>query len=149
MFVALAGTDTQYLIDMLEEMFGEETKMDPEELLMSEVKSKLKEAWQSEATATKQAGELNLEHEMQIIKATSLPIGADFGIDPDFYPENIRVPGVHAKTGKPADKFYYRCRVCKSHQSQNHPSMCKHTWKCLNIKIAGPICEATYDSSDY
>ena len=27
--------------------------------------------------------------------------------------------------------------------------MCTHTQKCLNIKIACPICEATYDSSDY
>ena len=33
MFVVLVGTDTQYLIDMLEEMFGEGPVVDPEELL--------------------------------------------------------------------------------------------------------------------
>ena len=149
MFVVLAGTDTQYLIDMLEEMFGEGPVVDPEELLTSDVKAKFKKACQAKVSTAKEAGELDLEHEIKIIKATSLPIRADFGIDPDFYPESIMVPGVSAKMGKPVDKFYYRCKACRSHQSKNHPSMCTCTQKCLNIKIACPICEATYDSSDY
>ena len=149
MFVALVGTDTQYLIDMLEVMFGEGPVVDPEELLASEVKAKFEKACQAKVSTAKEDGELDPEHEIKIIKATSLPIGADFGIDPDFYPESITVPGVSAKTGKPVDKFYYCCKACRSHQSQNHPSMCTHTQKCLNIKIACPICEATYDSLDY
>ena len=131
MFIALAGTDTQYLINMLVEMFGEGPLVDPEELLTSNIKAKLEKAHQDKVSTAKEAG----EHEIKIIKATSLPLRADFGIDPDFYPESITVPGVSAKTGKPVDKFYYRCKVCKSHQSQNRPSMCTHTRKCLNIKI--------------
>ena len=149
MFVVLAGTDTQYLIDMLEEMFGEGPTVDPEELLTSDIKAKFEKACQIKLSAAKKAGELDSEHEIKIIKATSLPIGADFGIDPNFYPESITVPGVSAKTGKPVNKFYHHCKVCRSHQSQNCPSMCMHTQKYLNIKIACPVCEATYNSSDY
>ena len=149
MFDVLSGTDTQYLINMLEEMFGEGPVVDPKELLTSDVKAKFKKARQAKVSTAKEVGELDPEYEIKIIKATSLPIGADFGIYPDFYPESITVPGVSAKTGKPIDKFYYHCKVCRSHQSQNHPSMCTHTQKCLNIKIACPACKATYDSLDY
>ena len=35
--MALARTDTRYLLDMLEEMFGEGPLMDPEELATEEV----------------------------------------------------------------------------------------------------------------
>ena len=37
-YVALTGTDTQYIIDMLEDMFGEGPLVDPDELATSEVK---------------------------------------------------------------------------------------------------------------
>ena len=117
MFVVLVGTDTQYLIDMPEEMFGEGPVVDPKELLTSEVKAKFEKACQVKVSTAKEAGELDLEHEIKIIKATSLPIGADFRIDPNFYPESITIPGVSAKTGKPVNKFYYHCKVCRSHQS--------------------------------
>ena len=148
MFFALAGTDTQYLINMLEEMFGEGPVVDPKELLTSEVKAKFEKAHQAEVSTAKEAGELDPEHEIKIIKATSLPIGADFGIDPNFYPESIMVSGVSAKMGKPVNQFYYHCKACRSHQSQNHPSICMHTQNCFNSKIACPICKPTYDSLD-
>ena len=149
MFVALAGTDTQYIIDMLEEMFGEGLTVDPEELLTSDIKAKLAEAHKTEEEVAIKEGELDHKHEVTIIKPTSLPINADFDIDSDLFPKSVPVPGKSVKTGKLVNKFYYKCRICKSHSSQNHPSMCTHTRKCLNIKIGCPFCSATYDSLDY
>ena len=78
-----------------------------------------------------------------------MPTAADFGIDLELYPESYPVPGISPKTGKEVNKFYYRCKICKVHNSQNQPSMCTHTWKCLNLKIGCLLCDATYDSSEY
>ena len=98
MFVALAGTDMQYIIDMLEEMFGEGPTVDPEELLTSDVKAKLAEACKTEKEVAKKEGELDPKHKVTIIKPTSLPINADFDIDPDLFPKSVPVPGKSAKT---------------------------------------------------
>ena len=149
MFVALASTDTQYIIDMLEEMFRVEPLADPEELLTSQVKAKFDSAHEAEEAAAKAQGAPDPSSKTSIVKAKSLPIASDFGIDPELYPESIAVSSISAKTGKEVNKFYYKCRVCKAHSSQNQPSMCTHTQKCLNLKIRCPLCDATYDSSNY
>ena len=128
-------------------MFGEGPTVDPEELLTSDVKAKLAEAHKTKEEVAKKEGELDPEYEVTIIKPTSLPINADFGIDPDLFPKSVPIPGKSAKTGKPINKFYYKCRICKSHSSQNRPGMCTHTRKCLNIGC--PLCSATCDSSHY
>ena len=47
MFVALVGMDMQYVIDTLEEMFGEGPMVDPEELLTSDIKTKFEAAHQT------------------------------------------------------------------------------------------------------
>ena len=98
MFVALAGTDIQYIIDMLEEMFGEGPTVDPEELLPSDIKAKLAEAHKIKEIAKKE-GELDPKHKVTIIKPTSLPINADLGIDPDLFPKSVPIPGKSVKTG--------------------------------------------------
>ena len=122
MFIALAGTDTQYLIDMLEEMFVEavvaQTTGDPDP-----------------ATKT-------------ILYPKSLPIAPDFRLDPELFPENIILTKKSTKSGKMVDNFYYHCHVCKEHSSQNRPSMCTHTHKCLNVKLGCPLCPITYDATD-
>ena len=56
-YIALAGTDTQYLIDMLEDMFGEGPLVDPDELATSNVKKQHKEALQAEKEVAEAAGE--------------------------------------------------------------------------------------------
>ena len=58
MFVALARTNTQYVIDMLEEMFGDGPLVDPEELLTSDIKAKFDAAHNAEEVAAKQKGRL-------------------------------------------------------------------------------------------
>ena len=79
MSVALAGTDTQYIIDMLEKMFGEGPMVDPEELLTSDVKAKFKAAHQTEEEIAKSEGEMDPEHTVTIVKATSWLISVNFG----------------------------------------------------------------------
>ena len=149
MFVALVGTDTQYIIDMLEEMFRQGPLLEPKELLTSEVKAKFESACKTEEEAAKMEGEMDPSSTVTTVKAKSLPIAADFGIDLELYPESYPVPGISLKIGKEVNKFYYRCKICKAHSSQNWPNMCTYTWKCLNLKIGCPLCDATYDSSDY
>ena len=146
--MALAGTDTQYLIDMLEEMFGEGPMIDPEELMTADVKAKFDVAHAEEVTLAKTTGELD-PAKGTVVYPKSLPIVPDFSIDPELYPENITHTEKSAMSGKMVDKFYYRCHICKGHSSQNRLSMCTHTHKCLNIKLRCPLCQVTYDSADY
>ena len=94
------GTDTQYVIDLLEEMFGEGPLVDPEELLTSDVKAKFEAAHQTEGEIAKAEGEMDPEHEVTVVKVTSLPIGVDFGIGPDLFSESIHVPSKSAKMDK-------------------------------------------------
>ena len=147
MFVALAGTDTQYLIDMLEEMFGEGPLIDPEELLTGDVKAKFNATHAEEAILAQTAGDPDPATKT-ILYPKSLPIAPDFRLDPELFPENIVHTEKSAKFGKMVDKFYYCCHVCKDHSSQNRPSMCTHTCKCLNIKLGCPLCPVTYDAAD-
>ena len=53
---ALVGMDTQYIINMLEEMFGEGPMVDPEELLTSDIKAKFEAAHQAEGELAKAEG---------------------------------------------------------------------------------------------
>ena len=148
MFVALAGTDTQYLINMLEEMFWKGPLVDPEELLRANVKAKFEAARTKEETLAKAEEEL-YPSKGTMIYPESLPIAPNFGVDPDLYPENITRREKSFKTGKVVNKFYYRCCICKTHSSQNRPNMCTHTHKCLNIKLRCPLCNVSHNSVDY
>ena len=73
MFVALVGTDTQYLIDMLEEMFWEGTLVDPEELLRANEEAKFEAARRKEETLAKAEGKLD-PSKGNIIYPKSLPM---------------------------------------------------------------------------
>ena len=147
MFIALAGTDTQYLIDVLEEMFREGPLIDPEELLTGDVKAKLDAAHAEEAVIVQTARDPDPTTKT-ILYPKSLPITPDFGLDPELFPENIVHTEKGAKSGKMVDKFHYRCCVCKDHSSQNRPSMCTHTCKYVNIKLGCPLCPVTYDAAN-
>ena len=149
MFIALAGTDTQYLIDMLEEMFGEGPLVDPEELLTGDVKAKF-DATHAEEAAIAQTVRDPDPTTKTILYPKSLPIAPDFGLDfgLNLLPENIICTEKSATSGKMVDKFYYQCCVCKDHSSQNRPSMCTHTCKCLNVKLGCSLCPVTYDATD-
>ena len=105
MFVTLAGTDTQYLIDMLEEMFGKGPMIDPEELMTADVKAKFDVAHAEEVTFAKTTGELD-PAKGTVVHPKSLPISLDFGIDSELYPENITHTEKSTKSGKMVDKFY-------------------------------------------
>ena len=100
MFMALAGTDTQYVIDMLEEMFGEGPLVDPKELLTSEVEAKFESACEAEKEAAKAEGEMDASSTVTVVKTKSLPITADFGIDPELYLESYAVPGISPKLAR-------------------------------------------------
>ena len=85
---------------------------------MADVKTKFEEAHKTEGELAKAEGEMDPEHEVSVVKATSLLISVDFGTDPDLFPESVPVLGKSTKTGKLVNKFYYCCRVCKAHRSQ-------------------------------
>ena len=105
MFVALVGTDTQYMIDMLEEMFGEGPLVDPKELLTSKVKAKFESACEAEKEAAKVEGEMDPSSTVTVIKAKSLPVASDFGINPELYLKSYAVPGISSTTGKEVNKI--------------------------------------------
>ena len=102
----MAGTDTQYLIDMLEEMFGEGPLIDPEELLTGDVKAKFVATHAKEAVIVQTAGDPDPATKT-ILYPKSLPIAPDFRLDPELFPENIVHTLKSAKSGKMVDKFYY------------------------------------------
>ena len=108
MFVALAGTDTQYLINMLEEMFGEGPLIDPEELLTRDVKAKFDAARSKEANIAQAVKDPNPTSKT-ILYPKPLPITPDFGLDSELFLKNIVCTEKSAKSGKMVDKFSYRC----------------------------------------
>ena len=71
MFMALVGTNMQYIINMLEEILGEGPMVDPEELLTSDIKAKFEAACQTEGKIAKVEGEMDPEHKTTIVKATA------------------------------------------------------------------------------
>ena len=148
MFVVLAGMDTQYLIDMPEEMFGEGPLVEPEELFTGDMKAKFDAAHSEEVTIAQTAKDPDPATKT-ILYPKTLTITPNFGLDPKLFPENIVCTEKSAKSGKIVDEFYYRCHICKDHSSQNRPSMCTHTCKGLNIKLGCPLCSVTYDDADF
>ena len=83
--MALAETDTEYFIDMLEEMFGEGPLMDPE-LATEEVNKAREEALEEEKKVAKAAGEYDPSVSTKYVIIQALPVPLEFGIDPDLCP---------------------------------------------------------------
>ena len=106
MFIALVGTDTQYLIDMLEEMFRKGPPIDPEELLTGDVIAKFDAAHAEEAVMAQTAGDPDPVTKT-ILYPKSLPTAPNFRLDPELFPENIVHTEKSTKSGKMVDKFYY------------------------------------------
>ena len=132
--MALTGTDTQYLIDMLEEMFGEGPLMDPEELATEEVKKAREEALKEEKKVAEVAGEHDPSVSTKYVIVWALPVPLEFGIDPELCPgvNPIMEPSVK-KPGEKVTKFYYKCKI-HNHQSQNQaviPKCFGNHWSLL------------------
>ena len=117
--MALARTDTQYIIDMLEEMFGRGPLMDPKELATEEVKKAREEALKEEKKFAEAAGEHDPSVSTKYVVVLALPVPLEFGRDPNLCPGvNLIMEPSIKKPGEKVTNFYYKCKIC-DHQSQN------------------------------
>ena len=140
---------TQYIIDMLEDMFSEGPLVDPDELATSDVKKQQEEALQAKKEVAEAAGEHDPSATTKFVVIHALLIPLEYGFNPDLYPAiNLVTELSTKKPGTQVTKFYYKCNIC-GHQAQNCASMFTHTRKCLNIKLECPVCSKKYDSHDH
>ena len=144
MYIALAGTDCQILVDTLEQLFGEaeETEEpDPTELDPPAIKKQRLDAATKEVEAA--GGEPSTSE--TIVRPKELPMPPDFGLDPEMTPRTISRDVVNNKTKKVTTAYFYECPICGT-QSRNRASMMNDTRRCLGIKVGCPLCPKTADS---
>ena len=147
-YIACAGTNTQQLINLLENMFGDPEEPDLEELESDSIKKMREQAMAAEeADVEATEGPIPSGNVTRII-ITSLPVPLEFGLQPEMCPETESVKEPSKKNpSKMVTKFYYACRKCP-HSSQNKASMYTHARRCFNIKLVCPQCQKEYESSD-
>ena len=145
-YLACAGTDTQHLIDMLESMFGDGPKVDPEDLDTKGVKEIQAEAEKAEKEAAEQVGVSPGTGKNVIV--TSLSITPKHGINIELIPELVTVRKWSVSKNKKVDKLYYKYKICEL-ESQNCGSMLTHTRKCLKILLVCGVCNKPYQSLNY
>ena len=149
-YIACAGRDTQKLIDLLETMFG---NMDEPEL--QEFEGSVTRALRAEAAAAEEASVAKEEGSIPADKVTriiirSLPVPPEIGIPPQSLPETECVKERSKKNpAKKVSRYYYNCKICMDHSSQNKVSMMTHTRRCLNIKLVCGLCDKEYESHDH
>ena len=104
-YLACAGTNTQRLINMLESMFRDGPKIDPEELDTEMVKETHAEAQKAEEEAAKKEGTEPATNKSLII--TKLPLVPKHGIDSDYWSNLVTVTECNHKKNKKVEKLYY------------------------------------------
>ena len=145
-YYALAGTDTQVLIDMLSEMFGEPTTMEPEELDSASVKRQRTSAMEEEEKLAEASGERDPSKGPTTIYPTGPKVPTDYGIESAFLPRSVAIKEADAH-GDLVIKTYYQCVACP-YKIQNKISVITHTRRDhLNIKIGCRFCSHTTDAA--
>ena len=150
-YIALAGSNTQKLIDLLKSMFRDADieDLNPENLEMSKVKDLCQAAAQAEEASVSKEHRPILSDGITWVTVRSTPVPLEFGILEISIPlsDNIKIPSVTNPT-KRITRFYYHCRHCAK-SAQNKASMMMHTRRCINIKLVCGKCGKEYDSSVY
>ena len=150
-YIALAGSNTQKLIDLLESMFRDADieDLNPENLEMSKVKDLCQAAAQAEEASVSKEHRPILSDGITWVTVRSTPVPLEFGILEISIPlsDNIKIPSATNPT-KRITRFYYHCRHCAK-SAQNKASMMMHTRRCINIKLVCGKCGKEYDSSVY
>ena len=139
MHFALSGTNTQRVIDLLEELFGDPPKeTDLEELDLPPLKHQRSAATAVEASDAVVKQEHDPSKHVRYVRVldSSTPVG--FGIQPDLVPQVTDILVIEPD-GTESTKVYYQCKVCP-HKGQNHASLMNHTRNCLNIMLQYPYC---------
>ena len=146
MHLALLGTNTQSLIDLLEEIFGDPTTdSDIEELEAPALKHKHAEAATAEQADATSKGECDPSKAIKYVRVVDDTTPVDYGLDADLVPTVTDVI-IKEPDGKESTRVYYQCKTCP-HKAQNRASMMNHARKCLNIRLQCFACEYSADSS--
>ena len=146
MHLALMGTNTQSLVDLLEEIFGDPpTDSDIEELEAPSLKCKCAKAAATEEADAITKGEHDPSKDIKYVKMEDDLTPIDYGLDPDLVPSVTDVI-VKEPNGSKVTKVYYQCKSC-AHKAQNCTSMMNHARRCLNICLQCFVCDYSADSS--
>ena len=150
-YIVLVGTNTQKIIDLLEDMFGnlDLEDLDPEELETTAMKDLHQAAAQAEeASVSREHGPIPAD-KVICVEVRTNPVPIEFRIPKISVPEseNVKIPSV-ANPAKKISRFYYNYKHCTK-SSQNKASMMIHTHQCINIKLVCGGCSKEYDSADY
>lgn len=147
-YLACAGSNTQRLINILEDTFGEVDEPDLEDLETQVVTQKREQAADAEEEDVVVTGGTIPKGGTTQVMITQLPVVMEFGLQPDMYPISDPIREKSKKDpSKKTTKFYYTCRKCNK-TSQNKISMFTHARRCFNIVLICPGCQKSYESHD-
>ena len=130
-YMACTSANTQRLIDLFENMFGDLDEPDLEESetdTMKGLPEQVADAEKADVEVTE--GPIPAGGVTRVV-ITSLPVPIEFGLQPEMYPKTNPVKELSKKDPtKKVTRFYYACHKCL-HSSQNKPSMYTHITDAL------------------
>ena len=139
MHFALSGTNTQQVIDLLKELFGDPPKeTDLEELDLPPLKHRRSAATAAKTSDAVVKQEYDPSKHVRYVHVLDSSTPVDFGIESDLVPKVTDVLVIEAD-GTESTKVYNRCKVCP-HKGQNRASLMNHMRSCLNIMLQCPYC---------
>ena len=146
-YMACAGTNTQRLIYLFENMFGDLDEPDMEELETDTMKGLCEQVAAAEKADVEVTEEPVPAGGVTHVVITSLPVPIEFGLQPEMYPKTDPVKELSKKDPtKKVTRFYYACHKCL-HSSQNKSRMYTYACQCFNINLICPVCQKEYESN--
>ena len=146
-YLAVTGTDCNYVLDLLCELFGDANPIELEDLDEPAKKRAHTEAAEFEEQALVSEGVQDTSVET-IVYPTG-PLNYSLGIDVKYCPRQEISEFTNRSTGNLVNRTKYYCQMC-TYSSFNRDSTYTHTHRHLNVVIgcAHPGCDKKYDAPD-
>ena len=146
-YLAVAGTDCNYVLDLLCELFGDPNPIELEDLdEPAKKKAHTKAAeFEEQALASEGVQDTSIE---TIVYPTG-PLNYSLGIDVKYHPRQEISEFTNRSTGNLVNHTKYYCQMC-TYSSFNRDSTYTHTHQHLDVVIgcAHPGCDKKYDAPD-
>ena len=146
-YLAVAGTDCNYVLDLLCELFGDPNPIELEDLdEPAKKKTRTRAAkYEEQALASEGVQDTSVE---TIVYPTG-PLNYSLSVDVNYHPRQEISEFTNHSTGNLVNRTKYYCQMC-TYSSFNRDSTYTHTCRHLNVVIgcAHPGCDKKYDAPD-
>ena len=146
-YLAVAGTDCNYVLDLFCKLFGDPNPIELEDLDEPAKKKVRTEAAEFEEQALASEGVEDTSVETTVYPTG--PLNYSIGVDIKYHPRQEISEFTSSSTGNLVNHTKYYCNMC-TYNSFNQDSTYTHTRQHLNVAIgcAHPNCNKKYDAPD-